>query len=186
MKKRFIISLFSFFVVTISYSQTFKVGTNLTNLGLAFGGDLDGLNDGSVGLSASHDRGLWNISGPGVISLGGYLGVTRGNDNSYRSKYYSEKWRYLIGGIRSAYHYSGFTKIPQLDVYGGAMLSYNFLSYSYSDINGIRHRGSSVYNSGVSASIYVGGRWFFRDTLAAFIEGGYGVSSIRIGATFKL
>jgi hypothetical protein len=187
MKTSFFSVLFTFATMFFASAQPFEVGTNMANVGLAIGGDLDGVNEGAVGLSASYDRGMWNIAGPGVISIGGYLGTTGGRYNSGRSGYYSEKWRYLIAGVRGAYHYNGFTKIPKLDVYGGAMVSYNILSYSYADIDGRRNRGASgLYGSGLGASAFVGGRWFFRETLAGFVEFGYGVSSVSLGATFKL
>lgn len=71
--------------------------------------------------------------GPGVISLGGYIGNT---GYKYNFGGFKQSWNCTIIGFRSAYNYNGFTNAPNLDVYGGAMLSYNFVKFSGSGFLG--------------------------------------------------
>src|SRR5690606_22501306 len=99
----------------------------------------------------------------------------------YTAAGYSQKWDYTILDLRSAYHYNGFTDAPQLDVYGGAMLSYNNVSYKTSGV----FSGSNAYGSGVDFSLYLGGRWFFNENFGAFAELGYGVSTLNLGLSYR-
>jgi hypothetical protein len=118
---------------------------------------------------------------PGVNSLGGYVGY---KGYSYSATDYSEKWHYTVLGVRSAYHYNGLN-VEKLDLYGGVMLSYNILSYSYSDIGGYNFSGSGSYGSTVGFSLYVGARVFFTDNLAVLAELGYGVAYLNVGIAAK-
>src|SRR5690606_18788819 len=75
----------------------------------------------------------------------------------------------------------GFTNVPELDVYGGAMFSYNIAKYS-SDGDDASYANS--YGSGVGFTGFIGGRWFFTDRIGAFAELGYGVSVLNAGVTY--
>lgn len=173
--------------VTTVHAQQFQNSTTVLNAGIGFGGTLDGWGNQSPSLSASIEKGFWDISGPGVISLGAYLGTQTSRYNDYWGSYYSQRWRYTIIGARGAYHYNGFSNIPELDLYAGAMLSYNILSYSYTDANGNRYKARGAnWNSGLGLTGFLGGRWFFKDNLAAYAEVGYGISALSIGVSFKL
>ena len=57
-------------------AQVFEKGTNMVNVGVGFGTALGGLGTARPAISASYEHGLWDIGGPGVISLGGYIGNT--------------------------------------------------------------------------------------------------------------
>jgi hypothetical protein len=66
------------------------------------------------------------------------------------------------------------------------MLSYNHLSYSYNDNGGAGSvTGSGSYGSAVGLSLYIGGRYFFTDNIAALVELGYGVAYLNVGIAIK-
>lgn len=177
MKKTFLI-LFAVLCVSIAQAQPFQQGTTMGNLGIGLGTGLGGLGTARPAISISADHGVWDIGGPGVISLGGYLGTT---GYKYTNGGYTAKWNYFIIGARGAYHYNGF-EVPELDVYGGVMLGYNIVNYS-TDGSGYDYSGN--YGSDLGFSGFIGGRWLFSDNLGAFAELGFGVSNLNIGLTYK-
>ncbi len=81
-------------------------------------------------ISLQYEKGMWDIGGPGVISLGGYVGRKgykySGSSGSY---HYSEKWNYTVIGVRSAYHYNGINN-EKFDVYGSQCCRTTFSAIS--------------------------------------------------------
>lgn len=182
--KRSLIMLLSTLVAavlmaTTTQAQPFQKGTTNANVGIGLGTALGGLGKARPAISVSVDHGFWDIGGPGVISLGGYVGNT---GYKYGGAGYTAKWNYIIIGARGAYHYNGFTDLPNLDVYGGAMLGYNIVSYK---TEGGGDAFKNNYGSGLGLSGFVGGRWLFTDNIGAYAELGYGVSVLALGVTFK-
>ncbi len=177
MKKVIFLAVMAAMAFSPIYAQQFRTGSNAVNVGIGFGTALSGLGTGRPAISASFERGMWE-AGPGIISLGAYAGIT---GYTYKAAGYTQKWNYTVVGARGAYHYNGFISVPQLDPYGGAMLGYNIVSYSATG----DYTGSNAYGSGLGFSLFVGGRWFFSDNLAAFAELGYGVSILNAGISFK-
>ena len=175
MKKIFVYVLVAFFATSFAIAQEFNKGTNVINVGIGLGGHFDTFNSPSQSpsISASFERGIWEIPGPGVISLGGYLG--------YKSYKYDndDRWNYTIVGVRGAYHYNGLN-VDKLDVYAGAMLSYNILSYDNT------YTASGSYGSVFDATTFIGGRWYFAQSIAAFAEIGYGVAYFTLGVAFRI
>ena len=169
-------------------AQSFKKGDNVLSAGIGLGSAIGNYSfaSQSPAFSVQFERGIWP-AGPGVVSLGGYAGIKSykytGSSGGYS---YSEKWNYTIIGIRGAWH---FTKLPidKLDVYAGAMVSYNILSYKYSDNTGYEDAGSfgGSYGSAAAVSAFAGGRYYFAGRLSVFAELGYGVSYFTTGLAFK-
>lgn len=176
--KKAIFILMAVAMATVANAQSFQNGTTTVNAGIGLGTALGGLGKARPAISVSLDHGFWDIGGPGVISLGGYIGNT---GYKYTDPGYTAKWNYVIVGVRGAYHYNGF-EVPELDVYGGAMLGYNIVSYS---AEGGGTELSNNYGSGIGFSGFLGGRWFFNDNLGIYAELGYGVSVLSAGVTFK-
>lgn len=187
--KRFIVLAF---IITgfaaAGSAQSFKEGTNIISGGIGLGSTLGSYTYSSQtpALSVQYERGVWEMDGPGIISLGGYIGLKgykySGSSAGYQ---YSEKWNYTIIGVRSAYHYTGL-KNGKIDVYGGVMLSYNNLSYKYSDnITNSSYSSAGSYGSAMGFSLYAGGCYYFASNLAAFAELGYGVSFLNLGIGYK-
>jgi hypothetical protein len=186
MKKSVLFSIVMFLVSVISTvsvkAQTYEVGTNVISGGLGLGSSIAGgftYGSQSPGISLQYERGIWE-AGPGVISLGGYLGFKRYSYNyNNGNTAYSQKWNYTIVGARGAYHFTGI-EVENLDVYAGLMLGFDNLSYSSS---GAGIPGS--YSSDLGLSVFGGARYFFAGDLGAFAEVGYGVSFLSIGLSYK-
>ncbi len=172
---------------TSQSSDTYGVGTNTISAGIGLGSSIgSGYTYGSQtpGLSLHYDRGIWE-AGPGVISLGAYVGYKAFKYN-YSDNFgdnATEKWNYTIIGVRGAWHFTGLN-VDNLDLYAGVMLSYNDLSFSYSDNQGGAYSGSN-YGSAVGFTGFVGAKYFFAGDLGAFAEIGYGVSILNIGLSYK-
>lgn len=81
----------------------------------------------------------------------------------------------IIGGT-GQYHYQ---LLPQLDTYVGGMLGYNILS---AKDNGT----TTAQKSGFTLAANVGGRYYLTKNIGAFVELGYGVSLVAIGATLRI
>lgn len=178
--KRTIFILLAIAIASAVHAQPFQNGTTAANVGIGIGTGLGGLGTARPAISVSLDHGLWKVGGPGVISLGGYVGNT---GYKYTSAGYTSKWNYIIIGARGAYHYNGFEDLPNLDLYGGAMLGYNIVKYSHDgDDAGLYNNN---YGSGIGLSGFLGSRWLFNERIGAFAELGYGVSVLNVGATFK-
>ncbi|WP_149304087.1 hypothetical protein [Pareuzebyella sediminis] len=174
MKKHSTLFAILFFTITTLSAQEFQKGTNVINAGIGLGGAYGSYTTSSqsIGLSASYERGIWEVPGPGVVSLGGFLGF-----KTYDYDYVGgrDRWRYTVIGVRGAYHYNGLN-VENLDLYGGAMVSYRILSYNGS---------TGSYGSRPGASGFVGARWFFTDGIAAFAEAGYGFAFLSVGVSFR-
>lgn len=177
MKKVIFILLVVAMATSVS-AQPFQKGTTAANVGIGLGTALGGLGKARPAISVSVDHGFWDIGGPGVISLGGYIGNT---GYKYTDLGYTAKWNYIVIGARGAYHYNGFTDLPNLDVYGGAMLGYNIVKYT---ADGAGADLSNNYGSGIGLSGFVGGRWLFTENIGGYAELGYGVSVLAVGVTF--
>jgi hypothetical protein len=182
------LAIFSIFPAARVHAQAFEAGTNVISAGLGLGSSLgSGYTYGSQspGISASYERGIWE-AGPGVISLGGYIGYKSFKYGYSDAGYvYSEKWNYTIIGARGAYHFTGLN-VENLDLYAGVMIAYDNLSFSYSDNAGNSGTGNiGSYNSGLGASVFAGARYYFAGNLAVYGELGYGVSILGIGLSYK-
>jgi hypothetical protein len=175
-------------LVLAVHSQPFMKGTNIVSAGIGLGSSILSYSGASQtpALSVQYERGVWDIGGPGVVSLGGYAGY-KGYSYSGKSSgnSFDEKWHYTVIGVRSAYHYHGWD-LPNVDLYAGVMLSYNLLSYSYTNNAGTSVSGAGSYGSAAGFSLYVGGRYFFGDHFAALAELGYGVAYFNVGVALKL
>jgi len=187
MKKKIIIFITLFiFSISVSNAQYLLKGTNVISGGIGIGSAIGTFSHSSQspGLNVQYERGVWDVPGPGVVSLGGYLGSKR---YRYKNNIYTENWHYTVIGVTSAYHYNDLKRfnnkfLDKLDVYGGILLSWNILNYSNNYPSNYYHED---YKSNIEASLYVGGRYFFNDNFAVYTELGFGVSVLNIGASFK-
>jgi hypothetical protein len=167
-------------------SDAFGVGTNVISAGIGLGSTIADYTYGtqSPGFNLTYDRGIWE-AGPGVISLGGYVGIKDYKygyiDNGYA---YSEKWNYTVVGVRGAWHFTGLD-IDNLDLYGGLMLAYYALSYSYSDNQGNSGGSLGNYGNSVGLSVFAGAKYYFAGNLGAFGELGFGANVLSLGLSYK-
>lgn len=180
MLKNVLYAMILLFSSMLVHGQQFQKGTLAANAGVGFGTNLGGYGDVRPAISVSADYGIWEIGGPGVISLGGYIGNT---GYKYDDSGYSYKWNYNVVGVRGAYHYNGLPSSSPLDLYGGVMLGYRIVSFK-SDFDEDYY--SNAYGSGMGLSGFIGSRYFFSENFGLFAELGYGVSYLTVGATMKL
>ncbi len=134
--------------------------------------------------SVSFDYGIRDnlFDAKSSLSVGGYLGYYATKSSfTYLNESYGWKYSNILLGVRGAVHYDF---MPKLDTYAGLLLGYDIGSVSsygthqpntYSDSNG-----------GFLNSIFIGGRYYFTEKIAAFGEIGYGLSAIELGISFKL
>jgi hypothetical protein len=177
----------AFLISTGCYAQSFQRGDNMVSVGMMLGSNLGSFhyNTSPPGLSLQYELGYLNMDGPGVLGLGGQLAHKSFSYNGYvGSHHYVRTWNYTIIGFRAGYHYQGFDQLKQLDPYGGLMLSYNSVNYSYSSDDGVDDPSGS-YSSSMGLSGYVGARWFFTKNIAAYMEVGFGVSNLNFGGCYK-
>lgn len=174
----------SFFSAVRVHAQAFGAGTNVISAGIGLGSSLaNGYTYGTqgIGLSANYERGIWE-AGPGVISLGAYLGYKTFSYNfADGGNIYNYKWNYLIIGGRGAYHFTGLN-IENLDLYAGLMLSYDNVSFS-TNVNFPGYTGS--YSSGLELTPFAGARYYFANNLGGYAELGYGVAILSLGLSYK-
>ncbi|HET7117912.1 MAG TPA: hypothetical protein VFI29_15560 [Hanamia sp.] len=190
MKKLTTALVFAFIAsATTSNAQSFEKGTNVVAVGVGLGSSILNYSGSSQtpAISISFEHGTFEAGDNGVISLGGYIG-TKSYKYSFKEDSYSytDKWNYTIVGVRGAYHYTALEN-EKIDVYGGAMLSYNILKYKYKDNTGNSGNYSSAgsYGSSFGFTAFIGGRYYFTDNIAAMAELGYGVSYLTLGLAFK-
>lgn len=188
MKKYFFLAVTVFISATQLNAQSFTKGSGVLSAGIGLGSALGSFSYGSQtpAISVQYEKGLWETSGPGTISVGGYLGLkTYKYSGGYGSYKYTQKWSYRVIGIRSAYHYNGIDN-EKLDVYGGVMLSYNLLNYKYSDNDSYAdYQYAGSYGNAAGFTAYVGGRYYIGKNFGLFAELGYGVSYLNMGAALK-
>ena len=162
--------------------STFLKGDRVLNVGLGLGSTLYSgtyFKSQIPPLSVSLEFGVADeIIDKGVIGVGPYVGYS-----SYKYEYSDWGWKYsnIIIGVRGNFHYP---LVDKLDTYTGLLLGYNVSSakefgepipgYDYSSTSG-----------GIVYSWFVGGRYWFKESLAAMLELGYGISYLNIGIATK-
>ncbi len=155
MKRFFIILLvIGTFGMTTSHAQEMKKGMNLGSIGL-------GLVPG-IGLSASYDYGLIDTWGPGIFTIGGFVGF---DNYSYNSDIRATQFLFAP---RATYRYA----IDEtFEIYGSIMLGGRFVSYSQ-----IKANTSNAY-----LAVTAGCRYAFTHNLSGFAEVGYNISFLNLG-----
>jgi hypothetical protein len=169
----------------------YDVGTSNLNLGIGLGNTLlSGFNGAGFSqtpaIGISFDHGMWE-AGDGTISLGGYLGYKAFKyEDSYFNYSEAYKWTYTIIGVRGAYHFP--IDNEKLDLYLGAMLSYNIVTFKYENSDPYYYdlyNSSFDYGSGIGFSGFGGIRYYLSDNIGLNAELGYGIGYLTLGVTFK-
>jgi hypothetical protein len=193
MKKivRLIVFIVALALITSTQStvnaQAFKTGDMVANVGAGFGWYGYGIGATSLpALSLSIEKGIKDIDNLGPISIGGIIGFKHAS-YAYANSY-DWSWNDVIVAARGALHYD-LLKNEKVDTYGGVAVGLRLQSHSY--YNWLPPYGINDYEK-VSSSkayplvaLYVGGRYFFTDNLAAFGELGYGLGYLTLGISYK-
>ncbi len=179
MKKIVLLSLCICFSVAQIFGQelTFKKGDRVLNIGIGLGSTLYSgslYKSGLPPISGSLEFGVKDeVFEKGSIGVGPYLGFS-----SFKwSNYY--KYTNVIVGARGLLHYP---LVDKLDTYAGLLLGYNIVSVKDLDPYLGDFSGSS---SGVAWSLFVGGRYYFKDTFGVMAELGYGIAYLTLGISLK-
>lgn len=167
--------------------STFNQGAIVLNAGIGFGTRLYTGNTFSSllpPLSVSVEYGLEEdfLADNLTLGIGGYVGIARAKSEFLLpdGNRYGWEYGYTVIGVRVAAHYP---LVDKLDTYGGLMLSYNAV---HSKPIGNVPQGSVAESGTAGLSLYVGGRYYFKDSIAAMAEVGYGVSFLNLGVAFRL
>lgn len=165
-------------------TQPFLPGDHVVNVGLGIGSTWysgSGYKTSFPPLSGTYEYGITEL-GPGILGIGGYLGFSSYKwEESYTGTTYGWKYSSTIIGARGNYHYNF---LEQLDTYAGLMLGFNVIS-SKATGDWPAAYNYSASGSSFAWSMYVGGRYYFTDSFAAFLELGYGITWLNIGVAFK-
>jgi hypothetical protein len=120
------------------------------------------------------------------ISVGGLIGYSSSSYGfGYRGNIYNWSYSYFFIGARGEYHlvYPQVDIPKNLDLYGGLTLGFNIVTVS-EPIE--RVPGYAAEGSYALFGFHIGGRYYFSESIGAFLELGYGVGVVTIGASFKL
>ncbi len=147
--------------ISMSHAQEMKKGMSLFNAGLGF---VPG-----IGFNLSYDYGLVDKWGPGIFTIGGFVGYENwGKSHSG----YDYRANAFVFAPRATYRYA-INK--SFEVYGASMLG--AIVYSYSkDFN---NKASDVY-----FAIVAGCRYSFSPNISVFAEVGYNISYLNGGLSF--
>lgn len=185
--KKFLLSviLTVFTLSQIAAQGAFKTGDLVANLGVGFGWYSYAFGATSLpAFSLSLEKGLKEVQNIGPLSIGGIVGYKHA---SYAySSIYDYGWNDIIIAARGALHYDLF-KSSKVDTYGGVALGVRLQNYSYFiyNLNGVGEKAHTNYTHGLFA-LYLGGRYFFSEKVAAFGELGYGLGYLTLGLSFKI
>jgi hypothetical protein len=183
MKRTFLILISLCLVVKGMNAQepSFGKGDKVLNLGVGFGSTLYSGTyyftqippiSGSVEIGVADE-----IAENGAIGIGGYLAFS-----SYKYEYGGSGWKTsdFIIGARGNFHYPF---VDKLDTYAGLMIGCSIISNSYfGSYSEDDYTGSS---SGLQWSLFIGGRYYFKENIAAMLEFGYGVAVMNLGIAIK-
>jgi len=158
-------------------------------------GQLDlntGVGFGSQGISSSHqttfpllmaslDYALRDDLGPGIIGVGGYLGV-EGFKSEFGDGDYGWKYTSAIVQGRATYHYQF---VEKLDTYAGLGLGFRVTSAS---AYGAHPTDIPEPDDGLNmvVTVFAGAKYFFTEKFAAFGELSVGVTLLTVGVSFRL
>lgn len=161
-------------------AQAFENGSMVGNLGLGFGWYSYGYGVSSFpAVSVSLEKGVKELDF-GTLAIGGIVGFKHA---TWASSYnYDWSWTDYVIGARGAVHMD-LLKNEKVDTYGGLGLGLRFENWKYNDYLNNKQKESTVHPL---FALYIGGRYYFTDKIAAFGELGYGLGYFTLGLSYKL
>lgn len=175
MKKVFLMFFVAAFMSLASekaFAQ-YEKGDKLLNVGIG----LNSYYGGGIPIGVAFEYGVTD-----AISVGAQIDFSRW---SYNFGGYKWSYTFVPVALRGSYHFGQLLNLntDKLDLYGGAALGY-YIS-SYSDNTGYSGIYDNSYGNKGLFGLFAGGRYYFKENIAGFAELGYGVSTLKVGATFK-
>jgi hypothetical protein len=128
-------------------------------------------------LSASVEIGITDhVLEKGSVGVGPYLAFL-----SYKWQFSNYRARYTntVIGVRGNFHYP---LVDKLDTYSGLLLGYDIVNVKET---GDPYDGYEDSASHIAWAWFVGGRYYFRENMAAMAEIGYGVAYLNLGLAFS-
>jgi len=168
-------------IMVNAQTPTFQKGDKVLNLGIGFGGySPSGYQVTTPSVSASFEVGVKdNGSDNGSLGIGGYIGYAsyKENGNHFENDYWTVN-RIMIGA-RGTCH---FHLADKLDTYGGLTLGIISRSWKW---NGSVNRTDHPTRKPFGGDIFVGGRYYFSDKIAAMGELALG-AYLTLGISLKI
>lgn len=170
-------------------AQSLEMGDNMIHLGVGIGGKIGryDFESQSPAFSFQYERTAVELGDVGILTGGGYVGYKtfKNSGTTYGDYKFEEKWSYITIGGRAGFHLTAI-KNDKLDLYGGIMVSYNILSYSYSDNDPYPDDSfSGAYASTQTATVFVGARYFLTHGFGVYAELGSNINLITAGLSFR-
>ena len=165
--KRFflVLTVLSVFIISGVRAQEMIAGDKLLSVGLGF---IPG-----IGINASYDYGLIEDWGPGIFTVGGFVGLQSwGTSQTGLGNYRANIFAFAA---RATYRYD---IDESLEIYGTFMLGPYFVNDSYKTFQN--------NHSGPFFGIGFGGRYHLSGNISAFAEIGYNISALSIGLSIAL
>lgn len=162
--KKFFVVLVAICTIGIgmSHAQEMKKGMSLFNVGLGF---VPGW-----GLNVSYDYGIVDKWGPGIFTVGGFVGFSNWGESVYTSDYRATEF---VFAPRATYRYAINNSF---EVYATAMLGAYYIKDSYETYDND--------HTGVYFGTTAGCRYSFTKNLSVFAEIGYNVTYLNGGLSF--
>jgi len=186
MKKLMVTFSLSVFILGLAQAQAFQKQSLVGNVGLGFGWYGYGYSTTSIpAITLSLEKGVWDISNVGIISLGGIAGYKHTGFHYQVPPNYSDHWSWndFLIAARAAIH-PFFIKNDKVDLYGGVALGMRFETWKYSYFAAVPEYYTTHYSYGLF-SIFAGCRYYFINNLAVFGELGYGLGYFTLGLSGK-
>ena len=185
-----IIFLLSFLSFDLQ-GQTVKVGENDLNIGVGFGTPWITTGYYSVipPIAVSLDHGFRDDWGKGVITLGGYIGISRyaqekeweSNQQTYQ---YGYRYTSTLFTARVTYHYKVFSGFDTyLGLAGGFRINTKN-DYGTWPVNTVDFNTDANFIP--IGRIFIGARYGFNEKIGCFGELGYGISYFTLGLSFRI
>ena len=155
--------------ISATYAQRMQESNSLLNLGPGF--------FRGIGFNSSFDYGLIDHWGPGLFTVGGFVGF---------SQFTRGTGLYAVNNSRFAISPRATYRLPvddSIEVYGTLMLGIMISSESYTDVWGNKNRDT---NPGEFFGTTAGIRYSFTSSISAFSEIGISITYIAVGLSISL
>lgn len=187
------------FCCNLTQAQSLEQGDNLVNLDFGIGNLTrpSGFTTSIPPTIFQYEHAITN-----EITIGGYLGysLAKFEDEGVNtipvaplfSEYQLYKWhsKHILFGAKATYHFGELLNTSKrLDPYGGVILGYNATTSRSTLVEGTYDLNPQLdpeVSGKVMVGIYIGGRYYFNEKIAAFGELGYQAAVLQLGITYKI
>lgn len=188
MKRIILITLMLVVAATKLHAQPFDTETKTISLSAGLESRF-----GGVPLVLSFEHNLYNFNDDMGIRVGGIFGWSTVaydcaqyyDDGGAAYAYGENRYNNFSMAFRGSFYYVGVKKV---DLYAGILTGYNIQTGNTNWNNqSDEERFGNVSNpkSQFVLGVMIGARYEFTDNIGAFVEGGYGLSYVSIGLSYR-